>query len=206
LLVLALQRRHRGSAWPALISVACVVATFFACSALARLRLRAELARQRPDERLVQLATAPLPGNPLWWSAVAVSADATDYHVRLADQTLLPSLFVLPRRWPFAPSATTARLRPPPASMTPGLRFTAEFRAPLAELRALDRSDCEASAMLRFLRAPYFQREGQRIVLGDLRYDNEPGLGFSEIALSGAAADCPRWVPPWVPPIATLLR
>ena len=48
--------------------------------------------------------------------------------------------------------------------------------------------------------------EGDGLVIGDLRYDRENGLGFSEIEVDSDAEPCPTLVPPWVPPRADLLE
>ena len=47
------------------------------------------------------------------------------------------------------------------------------------------------------------QRAGHWL-LGDLRYDREPGLAFAEVELPDGKP-CPR-APPWIPPRADLLR
>ncbi len=207
LAMLALQWRFRGKAAPALWATALVVAVFACAGVLARGRVRAELARQRPGERLLQLSSTPQPGNPLCWSTIAVSVSGAEYHAHLAQLSLLPAL-IAPARCARLPRAgSTARLLPSQLAPAPGLRFTRELRAEVGELRALAREHCRAAALLRFVRAAYFQRDGARMLLGDLRYDNEPGLGFAEIALSGSRdARCPAWVPPWIPPLQALLR
>jgi inner membrane protein len=42
-------------------------------------------------------------------------------------------------------------------------------------------------------------------VVGDLRYDREPELGFAEVEVGPSADECPRFRPPWVPPREDLL-
>jgi inner membrane protein len=204
--MLAVQARWRLRAWPALVAAMLVVLVFFGGARIADEALRADLARQRPGERLLQLSTTPVPGNPLCWNAIAVSADGSDYRVRFAQQSLLPRLLG-PERCAFWPEGQrTARLQSTDLASGPGLLWTHLLSGRSSELRTLARDDCEAAAMLRFVRAPYVQRDGARLLLGDLRYDNEPGLGFAELSLSGGAHGCPSAVPPWVPPLQALLR
>ena len=81
------------------------------------------------------------------------------------------------------------------------MRWDAEWSHPLAELGALWRDDCDARAYLRWARLPFWIRESRdKLLLGDLRYDRSPGLDFAEIEGTIPPVNCPRWVPPWLPP------
>jgi inner membrane protein len=59
---------------------------------------------------------------------------------------------------------------------------------------------------MRFIRVPWLAAVGPDLVLGDLRYDREKGLGFAEVALHDPPGPCPRLVPDWRPPRDDLLR
>jgi len=72
------------------------------------------------------------------------------------------------------------------------------------ELRQLARAHCEAADLLRFARAPFFAQRDAAWVMGDLRYDREPGLSFSEIELDERHR-CAFFVPGWRPPRSDLL-
>jgi inner membrane protein len=197
-----LQQRAGASARPALWGAALIVCVFAVGAWRARNALTEQLGRLAPGERIAQLVTTPFPGNPLCWAGLLVTTDAAgNYRARFAGLSLAPALVrreacaFMPRGKPTAPLQRST-LAPDSA-----LRFTAEFRAPLQQLRALRREHCDADAALHFLRVPYWT-DGRRPVLGDLRYDNEPGLEFAERALNG---DCRDAVPPWVPPLSALL-
>jgi hypothetical protein len=86
------------------------------------------------------------------------------------------------------------------------VHWEGEWQRSLRELRALQRENCWARAMLRFTRVPFWQRwpEGL-LVLGDLRYDRLPGGGFAELHTRERPDDCPQGVPPWLPPREDLL-
>jgi hypothetical protein len=81
--------------------------------------------------------------------------------------------------------------------------WRSEFRAPLAELRALAKTHCDAAAFLRYSRAPFWTVASDRVV-GDLRFDRTRALEFAEMTLSESGA-CPPHVPPWTPPRGDLL-
>jgi hypothetical protein len=91
--------------------------------------------------------------------------------------------------------------------MSTRLSLQTEYRVPLSELSALLESRCEARAFSRFARVPYITRPAAdgSVVLGDLRYDRNPGLDFSDVSLQKEEGACPPYVPSWLPPRADLL-
>jgi len=85
-----------------------------------------------------------------------------------------------------------------------GLAWGLEFRAPLAELQALAGEDCVARAFLRFARVPFWLHAGTRTqLIGDERFDRSAAIEFAELPLE-PGAQCPRFVPPWRPPLRLL--
>ncbi len=109
---------------------------------------------------------------------------------------------------PFDRDATpTAPLHALAVAAQDRLALTSEYRVPLAELRELAQTRCEAQALFRFARVPYLaaaEPDGSRI-LGDLRYDRKRGLDFSDIRLMRAPGGCPAHVPPWRSPRTDIL-
>jgi hypothetical protein len=85
------------------------------------------------------------------------------------------------------------------------VRWTGRYRAPLRELSALDARSCYAAAFLRYARVPFWLESAGTTVVGDLRYDRAPELEFAEMEVP-SSANCPRWVPSWIPPRSSLLR
>jgi inner membrane protein len=73
------------------------------------------------------------------------------------------------------------------------------------EIAQLAATNCEAAAFMRFARVPWAMQRDDRWLVGDLRYDREPGLGFAELELPEGSARCPRHVPPWIPPRAEIM-
>ena len=157
----------------------------------------------------VSLATTPLPGNPLCWSVIAVGVSgaapsARQYVVQHALAAAWPAL--LPARACGSPLVhATAPLVGPSAPLrdAEGIVWGGQFRAPLAQLHALEH-DCVASAFLRFARVPFWVQDGARATLvGDARFDRSPALDFTDLPLD-SAAECPDHLPPWAPPLARL--
>jgi inner membrane protein len=193
-----------------------VLATFVIAGRVARARVLQ--AASTPDTSELDAVLTPAPSNPVCWSAISVAARASRYELRVATLSLLPAL-VPAESCRFEPSGrslppSTERFGSREHSRTaavgtapPGLRWDLAWHAPLAELRTLSRSNCDAAAFLRFSRAPYFfsMAEG-RVYLGDLRYDRAPELEFAELEVPAEPTRCPRFVPPWRPPRHELLE
>jgi len=201
---LAAVRRLRVRGAGTLAAVATVAAAFFVGSRAAEARIHAGLRSRAPDERILDLASAPFPGNPLCWSALAVSVDrAGVYRARQAYLTLAPA-WLPPRACRLSlGGAKTAPLRPAGLAGSTALVFDRVFEARAAELHALAHDHCDARALLRFARVPYWTHVDGNLVLGDMRYDNGADLDFADLPLGGA---CPGSIPPWVPPRTDLLR
>jgi hypothetical protein len=175
---------------------------FMLGSQLAEAQVRRALAVAAPSERILDLASSPLPANPACHRTLILSIDAGRvYRARLVQSSLFgePGPGTACRLLPASP---TAPLRPAGLAAISGVRFVSVFEAPAEELRTLSASACDAAAMLRFVRVPFWTRRGAKTVLGDLRYDRDPALEFAERELNGS---CPNAQAPWLPPRADLL-
>ena len=60
-------------------------------------------------------------------------------------------------------------------------------------------------ALFQFARVPWAVPQGDGWLVGDLRYDREPELGFAEIDVGPATTTARAYRPPWVPPRQDLL-
>ena len=155
-----------------------------------------------PELGLVDLVSTPAPGNPLCWTLLAVLASDDTYVVRQG----------LASGWPWLSSAEACRpmsrgqsapLERPSAAAPDARRlvWASEFRAPRAELERARRDDCVARAFLRFARVPFWVERGEQpALIGDLRFDRSSAVEFAELPL-GPDAPCPRFEPPWLPPL-----
>lgn len=183
---------------------ACLVTfgTLVTAASLARGHLAEAERAAFPNATTHDRVVTPAPGNPLCFSALLVQTADARFFVRQARVALLPGLLPAercPRRFTGEPSAPLA---PIAASATPHVTWQHQFMAPLDELRQLYHEDCVARAFLRFARTPFWTST----LLGDLRYDREPELGFAELERSEPERrTCPDWVPPWRPPRSDVL-
>jgi hypothetical protein len=127
------------------------------------------------------------------------------YELFVATVSVAPSLISV-STCELEPTGRTLTLGVASLESTAGVRWDAEWSAPLAELRELSRLSCDVRAYLKWARLPFWLRKpGDALMLGDLRYDRDPGLDFSETPASVEPKACPPWVPDWVPPRSDLL-
>jgi hypothetical protein len=147
-----------------------------------------------------------MPANPACWETLLVGEQGDEYRALRASVAL----------WPLQASdcvagldvEPTASVRALERSQRGGVRWINEYRAPLTFLRARAHDDCRFRALLQFARLPYYSLRAPHVA-GDLRYDRQAGLDFSDVPLLGEPETdraCPRFLPSWVPPRAELLR
>lgn len=157
----------------------------------------------QPGMKLLDHVLTPMPANPFCWDTILIQSDGERYALRQATLSLAP-------RWMPAKSCPsrgaeeiTAPRVPVATANTESLHWRGEVVLPVTELKRLAAAHCQMSDLLRFARAPFFVvREGSQI-MGDLRYDREPAIAFTELELGKDT--CPRFVPKWEPPRADLL-
>ena len=206
-LVLASFAIHRASrrARPRVLGgVAALVLIFFGAARLAQSELRAALERARPDERVLDLVTNALPGNPLCFQTLALTVDgAQRYRARKGELALAPALLSLDnctlrasdRHRAATPGAARARAADP-------LRYRVRGRCARAARTARPLLRCRRNAALR---ARAILDAGRGRVRGARRPEvrPQPALEFAERALTGHCSDR---LPSPVPPRADLLR
>jgi inner membrane protein len=180
-----------------------VAATFFAASSAVNAAVRHSPLIEAST--IHDVALTPFPANPLCSNALVVSTEGDDYVVRRATVATFPSLYPSDRCPTAADGDPTAPLSPIGVPATADVSWKDEFRAPLRELTEQVRTNCQAAALARFLRVPYWIDEGDSIVLGDLRYDRQRELDFADIRIDKYPTRCPHAVPPWIPPRHDLL-
>jgi inner membrane protein len=188
-----------------------VLGSFVLGSRLTKVLVRERARSAFPTARTLDVVATPMPANPLCWNVLLVQKDDQQYFVRLGRAALAPSWLAVadcPYDRASRPTAPLQTIQQAPDSR---LVLSQEYRVSLADLRAVARERCAARALLRFARVPYLsdlQADGSRVI-GDLRYDRNPGLDFSDVRLgrkhAGEPDWCPEYVPPWRPPRSEIL-
>jgi inner membrane protein len=178
-----------------------VALCFFAASSAAAAAVRDAL---HNDGAVLDVVVTSMPANPLCFTALTVERNGA-YVARRATVATWPALYPA-EKCPDTEEEPTALFAPSTASDTRHVRWRGEYVAPLAELIALHRDNCQAAALLRFFRVPYWTGgDGETLIVGDLRYDRSPGLDFSDVRIERSPSSCPSLVPSWTPPRRDLL-
>jgi len=179
-----------------------VAASFFVASRVAASAVRDALGQ---DGALCDVAVTPMPANPLCFMALTVEHHGGDYVARRGTVATWPAFYPAPQ-CPDPEERPTAPFAPSTAADTLHVHWRGEYAAPLTRLVTLYRDNCQAAALLRFFRVPYWvDADDGTLILGDLRYDRNPGLDFSDVRIEGRPTSCPFAVPSWTPPRQDLL-
>lgn len=183
-----------------------VTAVFATTSRTAKTRVDAVLADAFPAARTLDTVLTPTPANPVCREVLAVQLDGDRYVIRTAFHSSAPGWIPADACAELSLSSTrTAPLLPVARPSTAETTWTGELSMPADLPSTLAREYCAVDALMQFARAPWAIPQGDGWVVGDLRYDREPGLGFAEVEVGPSADDCPRFRPPWVPPRQDLL-
>jgi inner membrane protein len=184
-----------------------VTAMFAIGSQLAAREVEALAATTFPGARSIDHVLTPMPSNPLCWEVMLVQTQDQTVIARRTMLALAPALIpadgCLSRSLDIPSSAPLQHVQ---AADTAQVHWYGEIATGLDVLESRVAMDCEAAAAMRFIRVPWLATVGSDLVLGDLRYDREKGLGFAEVALHDPPGPCPRRVPDWRPPRADLLH
>ena len=183
------------------------VTTAFAIShGIVRQQLQSFVVQRWPAVTVLDYVLTPMPANPVCWDVMLPMIDGNEYVIRHGTWSLLPKLLAATHcpghdlfRHITAP--ITAVTDPPQQVVS----WLGEIRLPRTQVSELASQNCEAAAFLRFARVPWTLRRGHHWIIGDLRYDREPELGFAELELNDGALRCPSNVPPWIAPRSDLL-
>lgn len=184
-----------------------ITAVFAVSHGIVERRIERFVAQQFPQLHTLDRALTPNPANPVCWDLMLTLTDDDHYLVRHGTWSLVPSLLPAercPGRGLF--KNITAPVTPMAAANTAFVFWHGELVMPRQQLRQLAATYCQAAAFLRFARVPWTLERSGTWIVGDLRYDREPELGFAEIELHPpGTATCPAQLPPWTAPRKELL-
>jgi inner membrane protein len=196
----------RGAALVSVTAMMAITVTFFSFGRLTEQQAQSLAANTFPGEKTLDQVLTPFPTNPLCWDVLWIQTSDTRYIVRHGVVATAPSILPTARcpRLSFGENKT-APMTPVQASSSLRVKWLGEFSMSLATLASLTKENCEAFEFMHFARAPFAVEREQRQVLGDLRFDREPELGFAEIELASPPQPC-RFRLPWIAPRGSLLR
>jgi inner membrane protein len=183
-----------------------VTATFVAAGRVAAACATSEATRSFPHEVLLDHVLTPMPADPLCWELLLIERDGERYTVRRAMLSIMPRVMpVASCRNRALEAPTIVPLEAVAAAAHPAVQWHGEFAMSREALKELVAGDCRAAALMRFARAPWAARPAAQWLIGDLRFDRGPRLGFASLALDGGSRECGRYLAPWLPPRRDLL-
>jgi inner membrane protein len=174
---------------------------------VAEAQIRDLIASRIPDTEVIDYVLTPMPADPLCWDVMLPMLDDEHYVIRHGSWSILPGVVSsaqCPGRALF--NNITAPMTSISGLDSASVRWHGEITMPRDQIATLAREHCTVAEFMRFVRVPWSLRRDTSWIVGDLRYDREPGLGFAEIELKdGATVSCPRPAP-WIPPRSDLLN
>jgi inner membrane protein len=207
-------RRLAPAARPAVALGAWVAVelAFAAGTGAARRGVAAAARATDPAARLADVVVTPAPANPLCASALVVEAAGparATYRVTTAWAAAAPALLSADgcrRAGGGGGDTRGVPMTRSPRAASAAVRWDHTWSAPLAELAALGRDNCQIAALLRFARVPFWVAvDASTLHAGDLRYARGPDLGFADLVVPRHPTACPTAVPSWRPPRGDLL-
>lgn len=153
-------------------------------------------------EVLLDIDAAPSPGNPFCWRSYVASTDGDRYVTRLAVTSLWPKKIPIEKCLSERDRGKTADLRPlSEQKPTREVRFAGQVTIARTEFEQVRSESCTFRRLLAFARFPFIARQDDgSLIVGDLRYDHNRDLGFTEAHIR-LPDECPGgFESPWEPP------
>lgn len=203
-LLVSRQAGTAARAWYGLGGALTVALVFAVASQRAKVDLREAARAAFPALAVHDISAAPLPANPRCWEGLLAGEQSGVFRVLRATVSLGGGpASSCGAGTDVSPTAPVARLS---RAERGGVRWISEYSADVSALSRLRRSDCRFAALLHFARLPYVSADGR--VAGDLRYDRQPGLDFSDVPLPTRSGEgtCPKLVPGWSEPRGELFQ
>ncbi len=151
-------------------------------------------------ETYLDTASNPVPGNPFCWNLWLASHDAESFYFRSVTVSLAPSI-IRAEECDLSSIKTTADLTPSRFLSTSVIRWQGESRLPRSLWSKYRDRNTTFRRFLSFARFPFIKElPNGNAIIGDLRYDRQPGLGFSEFEVS-ITENTPVVGGPWNEPL-----
>ena len=208
LLLLVAAGRKRSPRVAAAMAVALMVmvtATFVASRAVAARATDALATRLFPAARTLDAVLTPLPTHPGCWDLMLVQQEGRRLLVRHGQLAILGVADVTRCRM-LLDNDGTAERGAVPAADDAHVRWFGQIETSLVELRELANQHCDVRNLLQFARAPYVAHRDQRTIVGDARFDQEPGADFADLVVDRQPGAACRFHLPWIAPRADLLE
>ena len=191
----------------AVVAVSGWVAVTLILTAGSRVARQAAARSARSADHAVELldvVVTPLPANAVCLSVITVERSDSVY--RVASSRVSAAPWITDASQCGARGARGPLFRASTRRSTAAVRWDSEWTAPDAELAMMASESCTVLAALRFIRVPVWSpASDSTVTLGDARFGDGSGRGFSDVVVPRRSRACPKNIPPWTPPRADLL-
>jgi inner membrane protein len=189
------------------LAAVCVTAFLVIAGRVAVRDINAAATRDFPDDRVIDHVLSPIPTNPFCWDVLLLETHGDRYIARHGMLSAAPALVSAQScSTKLVSRDTTAPMATVHTADSPDTVWFGEFSMPVSRLANLTANNCEAAALMQFVRAPFAVERKNGWVIGDLRFDRERGLGLAEIEVSAThSGECPPTAP-WLAPRGDLLK
>ncbi len=206
LLIIGRRNTAPTAAFSAALATLCVTALLAIAGHAAAKNIDSVAAHDFPDDRVIDHVLSPIPTNPFCWDVLLLETHGERYIARHGMLSDAPGLVTAQGcSTKLVSKDTTASMTAVRAPDSAQTVWFGEFSMPVSRLADLTAHNCEAAALMQFVRAPFAVARKGGWIIGDLRFDRERGLGLAELEISAVPeSGClPR--APWLPPRAALL-
>jgi inner membrane protein len=206
LLVVGRRCTARTTALASAVATVFVTAVFAIAGRAASNAIDSVAARDFPDDHSIDHVLSPIPTNPFCWDVLLLETRGERYIARHGMLSNAPGLVSAQScSTKLVSKDTTAPLTAVQAADSTQAVWFGEFAMDKSRLAELIAHNCDALALMQFVRAPFAVERSHRWIIGDLRFDREHGRGLAQLEISSAhQAEClPR--APWLAPRAELL-
>lgn len=167
--------------------------------------LKAEISerfkKEQPGVQVNDVILSPFPSNPICWHIVTVETlpKKTDYQLRRGVVSIFSNLYSPEECLSLVTRQKNFDKKHPQVIWTTQMKFS------LRELKELWTKNCLIAAQLKFVRAPFWNRQKETITFADLRFETGNRGNFSKMVVPVMPTECPRFIPPWEEPRRDLL-
>ena len=207
LLIVGARYTVTTSALASATATVCVTAGLAIAGQIAVRDINSVAARDFPDDTIIDHVLSPIPTNPFCWDVLLLATHGDRYIARHGMLSEAPGLVSAQScSTKLVSKDTTVPMTAVHAPDVPDTAWFGEFSMPVSRLANLTARNCEAAALMQFVRAPFVVERKNGWVIGDLRFDRERGLGLAEIEVAAThTGECPPPAP-WLPPRGALLK
>lgn len=186
---------------------ATILLVFLLSGRAARTSVESWFRSYQGDVNLQDIVLTPLPSNPFCYRVhvVFTREEQPNFIARVGMVAPWPALYKAASCPKLSLNQGTATLTATNAPNVKGIQWEGELANSLETWRHLSQSHCHAAAYLKFARVPFVLELDPDWIFGDLRFDRQRGLGFSEIQVPKDPIRCPSLIPPWEPPRQELM-